>query len=174
MPRALAYAWLMVLGPLHIGVAVTTVLPELDRPDSWWITALAAAVSWEAARRCLKQRPEAPPWVWLRLWVIRLWVTPLVLLLAAHLVVVAVFFRPELGQALSALRPEPAPRAQVLGVSPARTVPRNPAPALVTLGRLLLVLGAAAREFVVRIAIAAPPWLLTVSAGVGFLFWRPR
>jgi hypothetical protein len=164
----------MVLGPLHIGVAVTTVHPALDRPACWWITALAAAVSWEGARRNLKRRPEAPPWVWLRLWLIRLWATPLILLLAAHLVIVAVFLRPELGQVLSALRPDAAPAAVVLNVSPARTVPRDPVPALQAFWRLLVVLGAAAAAFVVRVAFAAPPWLVTVAVGVGVLFWRKR
>jgi hypothetical protein len=164
----------MVLGPLHIGVAVTTVHPALDRPGCWWITALAAAVSWEAARENLKRRPEAPPWVWLRLWLIRLWLTPLVLLLATHLVIVAVFLRPELGQVLGSLRPEPALPALVLDVSPAQTVPRDPVPALKAFGRLLVALGAAAGVFVVRIVFAAPPWLLTVAVGVGCLFWRSR
>jgi hypothetical protein len=172
MPRALAYAWLTVLGPLHIGVAVTTVHPALDRPACWWVTALAAVVAWEAARESLKKRPEARPWLWLRLWVIRLWVSPLALLLAAHLVVTAVFLRPELGQVVQALRPDAAPPALVLSVSPPRTVPRDPVPALEAIGRLLAALGLAAGAFMVRIAFAAPPWLLTVAAGVGCLFWR--
>jgi hypothetical protein len=174
MPRAIAYALLLVLGPLQIGVAVTLVHPALDRPECWWVTILTAVAMFEAARRNLKRRPEAPPWVWLRLWVIRLWLTPLILLLAAHLLVTAIFFRPELGQLLRALRPEQAPKAVILGVPPPRTVPRDPLPALRALIELIACLLTAAGRFALRVACAAPPWLLTVAAGVGCWTWRKR
>lgn len=174
MPRAIAYALLLVLGPLQIGVAATLVLPALDRPGCWWITLLAAVSMFEAARRCLKRRPEARPWVWLRLWVIRLWLTPLILLLAAHLLVTAVFFRPELGQLLRALRPEPAPKAVLLDVPRPQAVLQDPVPALRALGALLASLLQATAIFIVRIVFATPPWLLTVAAGVGCWTWRRR
>src|SRR5262249_37995537 len=100
MPRAIAYALLLILGPLQVRVAVTIVHPALDRPECWWVTLITAISMFEVARRNLKCRPEAPPWIWLRLWVIRLWVTPLILLLGAHLLMTALFMRPELGQVL--------------------------------------------------------------------------
>jgi hypothetical protein len=159
---------------LHIGVAVTTVHPALDRPDLWWLTAITAAIAFEAARKNLKRRPEAPPWTWLRLWLVRLWLAPLVLLLAAHLFVVAFLVRPELGHVLRALRPDPAPPALVFDVPPPRTVPRDPVPVLRALADLIVVLAAAAGVFIVRVAFAAPAWLLTVAAGVGCWFWRGR
>ncbi|MFO0808982.1 MAG: hypothetical protein U0746_10190 [Gemmataceae bacterium] len=174
MPRALAYALLTVLGPLQLGVAVTTVHPALDCPECWWVAAIAAACAFEAARRNLKRRPEAPPWTWLRLWVTRLWLTPLLLLLAAHLLVTAFFLRPEFGQAISAMKPEPAPAALLLDVPPPRTVPRDPVPALRAIAQLVTALATAAGVFIVRIVFAAPPWLLTVAVGVGCLFWRTR
>jgi hypothetical protein len=174
MPRAIAYALLLVLGPLQIGVAVTLVLPALDRPECWWVTLITAISMFEAARRCLKRRPEARPWTWLRLWVVRLWLSPLILLLAAHLLITAVFFRPELWQLLRALRPEPAPKAVILDVPPPRTVPQDPVPALRALGALIACLLQAAAIFIVRIVCATPPWLLTVAAGVGCWTWRKR
>jgi hypothetical protein len=86
----------------------------------------------------------------------------------------AVFFRPELGQLLRALRPEPTPKALVLDVPPPRTVPRDPVPALRALGELIACLLLAAGSFALRIVCAAPPWLLTVAAGVGCWYWRKR
>ncbi len=174
MPRAIAYALLLVLGPVQIGVAVTLIHPVLDRPGCWLITLLAAVTAFEAARRCLKGRPEAPAWTWLRLWVTRLWVTPLALLLGAHLLVTAIFFRPELGQLLRALRPEPATKAVILDILPPRTVPQDPVPALRALVELIACLLQAAASFAIRILFATPPWLLTVAAGVGCWTWRKR
>jgi hypothetical protein len=174
VPRAIAYALLLILGPLQVGVAVTIVHPALDRPECWWVTLLAAICTFEAARRSLKRRPEAPPWTWLRLWVVRLWLSPLVLLLGAHLLVTALFLRPELGQVLRALRPDPAPSALVLDVPPPRTVPRDPVPALRALAELIACLLAAAATFALRVVCAPPLWLLTVAAGVGCWSWRRR
>jgi hypothetical protein len=172
MPRALAYGWLLVLGPLQLGVAVTLIHPALDCPECWWLTALAFVIAFEAGRRNLKRRPEAPPWIWLRLWVTRLWLTPLILFLAAHLLVTAFLLRPEVGSVLRALRPDPAPPTLVFDVPPPRTVPRNPVPALLALGDLIAVLATAAGVFLLRVTLAAPLWLLTVAAGVGCWFWR--
>jgi hypothetical protein len=172
MARAIAYALLLILGPLQVGVALTIVHPALDRPECWWVTLLTATFMFEVARRNLKRRPEAPPWIWLRLWVIRLWLTPLILLLGAHLLVTAIFLRPEFGQVLRALRPDPNPNTLVLDVPPPRTVPRDPVPALRALAELIACLGVAAGTFVFRIVCASPPWLLIVSAGVGCWSWR--
>ena len=54
MPRAIANALLLILGPLQIGVAVTIVHPALDRPECWPVTLLTAVCMFEAARRNLE------------------------------------------------------------------------------------------------------------------------
>jgi hypothetical protein len=174
--RAWAFGFLTVVAPVHAAMAAMLVHPALDRPKFIgvavvvWLGLFAAAVS------NLRDDAALSTKTWVRVWFVRLYLAPLTLLIAIHLVVVFVGSQPELAALIRSLAPAPGAKGQrerVEPVGPKAGPPPSAWPVVRAFLALAWKLVSSALVLVLRLYVGTPVWVWLVASGYSLLRRKP-